>query len=246
MRWHYLILTLCLAGSAQAGTTGGVPPYTATYEAQAFGNRLIAQSTLSHEGENVHMALEAHLSGFLRLLGRFELNREAVFRPEDDGLRLLSTRSTQITPRRERRTETRFDWDASRAHGQHNERAFDVAVPPNTADFLSSLYLTMTHLRDGGFDPSIGLAILERDRLREYSLSLDGRERINTALGRMETVRVVRRSDDSDVELSGWFAPELHFLPVRLDYEADGQVFRLELTQIEWHEPVTPAAGANP
>lgn len=242
MRWHHLILMLCLAGAAYANPATAIPPYTATYEAQAYGNRLIAQSTLSHEGENLRMAMEAHVSGFLRLLGRFEFDREAVFRPEADGLRLLSTRSTQITPRRERRTETRFDWEDARARGQHNDRPFDVTVPPNTVDFLSSLYLTMTELRDGGFDPALRLSILERDRLREYRLSLDGRERINTALGRMDTVRVVRSSDDSDVELSGWFAPDLHFLPVRLDYEADGQVFRLELTKLEWHEPlINPA-----
>ena len=238
MRWHYLILALCLVGPVHATSPTAIPPYTATYEAQAFGNRLIAQSTLSHEGENLHMALDAHVSGFLRLLGRFEFSRVAVFRPEADGLRLLSTRSTQITPRRERRTETRFDWDADRARGQHNEKPFDVSVPPNTVDFLSSLYLTMSELRDGGFDPTMQFSILERDRLREYSVALQGGERISTVLGRMDTLRVARKSDDSDVELSGWFAPDLHFLPVRLDYEADGHVFRLELTQLEWHEPL--------
>jgi hypothetical protein len=246
MRWQYLILMLCLAGAAQADPSMAIPPYTATYEAHAYGNRLIAQSKLSHDGGNLHMALEAHVSGFLRLLGRFEFDRDAVFRPEADGLRLLNTRSTQITPRRERRTETRFDWDAERAIGQHNDKPFDVAVPPNTVDFLSSLYLTMTELRDGGFDPAIRLSILERDRLREYSLSLDGREHIDTALGRMETLRVVRKSDNSDVELSGWFAPDLHFLPVRLDYEADDQVFRLELTQLEWHEPLISPENTRP
>jgi hypothetical protein len=238
MRWHHLILMLCLAGPAQAEPSTAIPPYTATYEAQALGNRLVAQSTLSHEGENLHMALEAHVSGFLRLLGRFEFNRDAVFRPEDDGLRLLSTRSTQITPRRERRTETWFDWETTRARGQHNRQPFDVAVPPQTLDFLSSVYLTMTELRDGGFDPTIRLSILERDRLCEYSLVLEGQERIATALGPMDTLRVVRKSDDTDVELAGWFAPGLHYLPVRLDYEADGHVFRLELTKLEWHEPL--------
>lgn len=250
MRWHPLILIPFLASLAApvqaAEPVPMIPPYTATYEAHAYGNRLIAQSTLSQEGDNLHMALDAHVSGFLRLLGRFEFSRVAVFRPEADGLRLLSTRSSQITPRRERRTETRFDWDDGHARGQHNDKPFDVPVPPHTVDFLSSLYLTMTELRDGGFDPALQLAILERDRLREYRITLGGRERINTELGRMNTVLVVRKSEDSDVELSGWFAPDLHYLPVRLDYEADGRVYRLELTQIEWHDPLIHPEEARP
>ncbi|TVP87824.1 MAG: DUF3108 domain-containing protein [Thioalkalivibrio sp.] len=238
MRWHYPILILCLAGTAQAGSPTAIPPYTATYEAHAYGNRLIAQSTLNHEGENLHMALDAHVSGFLRLLGRFEFDREAVFRPGDDHLRLLSTRSSRITPRRERSAETRFDWSTGRAHGRYNGTAFDVEVPSDTVDFLSSVYLTMTRLRDNDLDSSFGVTVLERDRLRDYTLALEGRERIDTELGRKDTLRVVRKSANSDVELSGWFAPDLHYLPLRLDYEADGHVFRLELTKLEWHEPM--------
>ena len=246
MRWHQLILILCLAGTAQAGAATTIPPYTATYEAHAFGNLLIAQSTLSHNGENLHMALDAHVSGFLRLLGRFEFDREAIFRPEGDHPRLLSTRSVRITPRRERRTETRFDWSEGRARGRHNGKAFEVQVPPDTLDFLSSVYVTMTGLRDGDFDSTLRLSVLERDRLREYTLVLEGQEQIDTELGQKDTLRVVRTSDDSDVELSGWFAPDLHYLPMRLDYEADGRVFRLELTKLEWHEPVIAPEKARP
>jgi len=248
MRWHYLllILILCIPGAAQAGSPTSIPAYTATYEAHAFGNTLIAQSTLSHEGENLHMALEAHVSGFLRLLGRFEFDREAVFRPGADHLRLLSTRSSRITPRRERNAETRFDWSTGRAHGRYNGKAFDLDVPPDTVDFLSSVYLTMTRLRDNDFDSTLRVTVLERDRLRDYTLSLEGREQIDTELGRKDTLRVVRKSEDSDVELSGWFAPDLHYLPMRLDYEADGHVFRLELTKLEWHEPVIPLQETLP
>lgn len=235
MRWQHLIVLPFLVGAAQAGSLPTIPPYTATYEAQAYGNRLIVRSTLNPEGENLRMAMDAQVSGFLRLLGRFEFSRESVFQPAPDGLRVLQTRSRQVTPRRERNTETQFDWSTGRARGQDGDRTFDLEVPPGTLDFLSSLYQTMTELGDGAVDATESVTILERRRLREYTVAPEGRERIQTALGRMDAVKIVRKDNDRDVELAGWFAPDLHYLPVRLDYESDGDVFRLELTKLEWH-----------
>jgi hypothetical protein len=235
MRWISLILLLCLATAVQAAPTERIPAYTATYEAQVFGNTLVARSTLSHEGENMRMAMDAHLSGFLRILGRFEFNREATFRPDGRSLHLVETRNTQVTPRRERKVETRFDWATNRARGHINQQPFDLEIPPDTLDFLSSLYLTMQELRGGNLENTITVTVLERDRLREYVIDVRGRQQIDTALGRMEALHVVRRHNSTGVELAGWFVPELNYLPVRLDYEADGNELELVLTGVEWH-----------
>lgn len=246
MRWPSLILLLLLAGAAQTALAGSIPAYTATYQAQAFGNTLVAQSTLSREGDNVRMAMDAHVSGFLRILGRFEFTREAIFKSGDGNLNLVQTRSIRVTPRRERKVETRFDWTTSRAHGHINQRSFDLAVPPGTLDFLSSLYLTMEQLRNGNLGQTLTVTVLERDRLREYSLTLKDTHRIDTVLGRLDALRVVRSDENSGVELAGWFVPELNYLPVRLDYEADGNVFELELTKLEWHQPVIDLEADRP
>jgi hypothetical protein len=246
MRWPRLILLLLLAGTAQTALAGSIPAYTATYEAQAFGNTLVAQSTLSREGDNVRMAMDAHVSGFLRILGRFEFTREAIFKSGDGNLSLVQTRSVQVTPRRERKVETRFDWTTNRAHGHINQKSFDLAVPPGTLDFLSSLYLTMEQLRSGNLGQTLTVTVLERNRLREYSLTLKGTQRIDTVLGRVEALHVVRTDDSSGVELAGWFVPALDYLPVRLDYEADGNVFELELTKLEWHHPVIDLDAGSP
>ncbi len=242
MRWLNWIVVLLLTGAMKTAVASSFPAYTATYEAQVFGNTLVAQSTLSHEGGNTRMSLDAHLSGFMRILGRFEFNRESTFSTHDGYPRLVQTRSAQITPRRERRVETRFDWATNRAQGHISKKAFDLEVPRDTLDFLSSLYLTMQGLRTGSFDRTIAVKILERDRLREYSLLLQGTENVSTVLGPMRALRVVRKDDDSGVELTGWFAPTLNYLPVRLDYEADGNILQLELTHVEWHQP---RAGNN-
>lgn len=246
MRWLLLILLLPLAGPAVATPGTPIPPYTATYEAHLLGNRLVALSTLSQEGANLRMAMDAHVSGFVRILGRFEFNRESVLQAEDSGVRLLQTRTQQVTPRRDRIVETRFDWTTEHAHGHINGESFAVEVPPQTQDFLSSLYLIMLRLHNGQFEGDIDVDLLERDRLRRYSLEYRGEERIQTPLGAQNTVQIVRKDNSSEVELAAWFAPDLHYLPVRFDYETNGTVYQLDLTQVEWHEPLIDPQRMDP
>lgn len=219
-----------------------IPPYTASYEATAMGNTLNARLTLNHEQIQTRMAMDAHVSGFLRILGRFELHRETLMNSRNGELKLVHSRSEQITPRRERKVATRFDWEDQQAIGTINGERFGLDVPPNTLDFLGSLYRMMQRLESGEFnqeDARESIRVLERDRLREYHFEYVGRETLESPVGRVETVRVDRCSEDSDVALSAWFARELRHVPVRFDYEADGRVFELSLTQIEWHDPIT-------
>ncbi len=236
-----ILLALLAAPAAADRDLRPIPPYTASYEASAMGNTLKARITLNHEDVQTRMAMDAHVSGFLRVLGRFELSREALMTNPNGELQLVHSRSKQITPRRERKVETRFDWDDNRAIGTINGDRFDLEVPPQTLDFLGSLYLMMQQLESGALSQEGDrktIQSLERDRLREYRFEVAGRETMDSPIGRVETVRIDRRTDDSDVALSAWFARELRHVPVRFDYEADGRVFELNLTQLEWHDPI--------
>lgn len=232
MRWTILISLLLCSSAAWATPATVIPAYVATYEAHAYGNTLVVVNTLRHEPEGIRMTMDAHIVGFLRILGSFGFSRGSLFQFEDREVRLLETRMSQRTPRREREAEAQLDWNAKRARGRVNDEAFDMEVPAGTQDFLSSLYLTMTRLMDGDFDQVLTVDLLERNRLRSYTMENRGQERLETQLGTLDTIRVARQNS-SDIEVSGWFAPDLGYLPVRLQYEADGRVFQFEITALE-------------
>jgi hypothetical protein len=221
-----------------------IPAYVATYEAHAYGNTLVVVNALRHEPEGIRMTMDASIVGFLRLLGSFGFSRGSLFQFEDRQVRLLETRMSQRTPRREREAEAQLDWDANRARGRVNDEPFDMEVPAGTQDFLSSLYLTMTRLMEGDFGEVLTVDLLERNRLRSYTMENRGEERLDTQLGTLDTIRVARQNS-SDIEVSGWFAPDLGYLPVRLQYEADGRVFQFEITALERLEETPSPAGPS-
>lgn len=243
MRWTILISLLFCTGTAWATPATLLPAYVATYEAHAYGNTLVVVNALHHEPEGIRMTMDAHIVGFLRILGSFGFSRGSVFELADREIHLLETRMSQRTPRREREAYARLDWSANRARGRVNDEAFDMEVPAGTQDFLSSLYLTMTRLKEGDFDEVLTVDLLERNRLRSYTMENRGEERLDTQLGSLDTIRVARQNG-SDTEVSGWFAPELGYLPVRLQYEADGRVFQFEITALE--RPDEPASTPGP
>ena len=244
MRWMILISLLLCTSAAWATPATAIPAYVATYEAHAYGNTLVVVNTLRHEPEGIRMTMDAHIVGFLRILGDFGFSRGSLFEFEDPEVRLLETRMSQITPRREREAEAQLDWDANRARGRVNDEPFDMEVPAGTQDFLSSLYLTMTRLMEGDFDEVLTVDLLERNRLRSYTMENRGEERLKTQLGTLDTIRVARQNS-SDIEVSGWFAPDMGYLPVRLQYEADGRVFQFEITALERLDATPVPAGAS-
>ena len=226
--------------NADPADASRIPPFTASFEATAMASTLNASMSLNHEDLRTRMAMDAHVTGFLRVLGRFELSRESLLNTNGSGLHLISSRSHQVTPREERKVETRLDHEEQQAIGHIDSERFTLDVPEGTLDFLGSLYMMMQQLETGELGntgDTVRIRTLERDRLREYEFRRDGEETVDSGIGSLDTVRVVRRSDNGDVELAAWFAPDLNHIPVRFDYEAGGRVFELELTALEWHEP---------
>jgi hypothetical protein len=234
MRWMLIIAGL-VAGLVSAPAVATPPPYTAFYEAFAYGNTLKTHSTLNYEPGRVRMSLDARVVGFLRILGRFEMSRESIISNGPEGLRLLESHQTQVQPRRTREAHTRFDWETGEAHGVSNGRTFSVQVDDDVQDYLSVLLVVMQELRSGAAETRQTVEVIERGRVRSYRLEREGTERLDTALGRLDTVRVTRSDPERDISLSAWFAPELHYLPVRFDYEADGRIYVLNITGLDWH-----------
>ena len=57
----------------------------------------------------------------------------------------------------------------------------------------------------------------ERGKVKTYVVKREGEERIETALGRLDTVRISRSAGD-DRKTTVWAAPELRYLPARIEH----------------------------
>jgi hypothetical protein len=79
--------------------------------------------------------------------------------------------------------------------------------------------------------------IADGGRLKHYQIKRLEQETITTPLGSINTVKFKRQRDrdsDKDRETTLWCAPELNYLPVKLEHiEKDGTKFTAVLRRVE-------------
>lgn len=134
--------------------------------------------------------------------------------------------------------ELRFDWKHGQVVNNVGRYPWRMAITTDTKDRLAGPLQLMYDLEHGDTDPVYRIA--DGGKLKTYTLHTKGHEAIQTPLGRFETVKVIRRAQNSDEITRLWCAPALHYLAVRIErWDRDNGTFTLVLHTLRG---LTPAA----
>jgi hypothetical protein len=131
-----------------------------------------------------------------------------------------------------RRIRAEFDWEEAQLKVQRSGRTETLPLPPGTQDPLSIMYQFMYLAPDR--PQLLQLSRTNGRRMEQHRYNVRTGVEIETALGPMTTVHLVRqhRPEESDVEI--WLAPQQRYLPVRmLVREDDGSRFEQVITKLE-------------
>jgi len=137
--------------------------------------------------------------------------------------------------KRERTVQVRFDWQSNRVHNTLNGQSWSAAIAPGTLDKLVYVLELMRNLAQGAREATYEVA--DGGKVKTYRLKVVGEERVDTALGPLDTLVVERHRDDDDESTVVWCAPALRFLPVRVEHREDAGTVRLSLTGVEGLSP---------
>ena len=134
---------------------------------------------------------------------------------------------------KEHNVEVSFDWENNQAQNTARGHSWRMPVPDGTLDKLSYVLVLMSDL--AAEKTQLRYRIADGGRLKIYELRIEGEERINTALGSLETVIVRRLRNSEDRETLLWCAKSLNYLPVMIEHrEKDGTVlWRIESFQLK-------------
>ena len=128
--------------------------------------------------------------------------------------------------------QAEFDWEGERLSFSRDGKAETVALPPGTQDRLSIMYQFMFNPVNGR--DRIELSMTDGRRLAHYQYAVTRNVEIETPLGRMATVHLVRQGGSANSGTEIWLAPDRHFLPVRMVIREDnGTRYEQLATRIE-------------
>ena len=136
------------------------------------------------------------------------------------------------TGRKSREIDIVFDWEANVARHDSPGASWRLPVPPGTMDKFNYILAMMHDLGRGQRRVEYTIADGGR-RLKRYVLAGIGKERVETALGVLDTVVMQRKREHSARKTTFWCAEALGFLPVKIVHEeGDGQSMTLHIESL--------------
>ncbi len=187
-----------------------------TYEAAASEYRLVSESTA------------------VGVLGLFQ--RETVRFVSEGRLTPAGLQPRRFEGKRNdndpRRVRGEFDWAAGRLTIEHHGRTETLPLPPGTQDRLSSLYQFMFIAPDKPRQMEVSMT--NGRKLDKYQYSVEPGVELDTPLGRIATVHLVkqRQPDESQTEI--WLSPRHRHLPVKMMIiERNGSRYEQIVTSLE-------------
>jgi hypothetical protein len=98
----------------------------------------------------------------------------------------------------------------------------DVPLQPGLQDSLSVQIALIQELLAGRTPEKF--LMLDRTEVKEYLYSEEGGERVETAIGAYETIKYRSRRPNSDRSTVFWCAPELGYLPVKVERQRGSRI----------------------
>ncbi len=221
-------------GSFAAGAGLPLAPFQARYEVYGSGFSLgEAVMTLAATGATGYrMSTEIRPNGLAALLvsGRLDESvsgeiREGEIWPDQYERRTETPRRTQIV-------QLRFDWTAGQVQARSDQEQARLQLAPGVLDPLSLNLRVMWDLQRGHLPDRYTL--VDETELKTFQVRNEGEETLNTPLGSLRTLRVSHSKPGKTRITTFWFAPEMHYLPVRVAQEKKGkEELRMEIRAVE-------------
>jgi hypothetical protein len=230
-----MLAAAVLAAGCVASAAATLPErFAAEYSLRA-GSLTVATSHVSvapaPDGNFVY-ELRVALTGIVSLFRHDRTVERSEWRYDaENGLRPLAYRYER-TGEEPGSVAIAFDWDDGVVHNTVRGHTGTIALPDGTLDKLSYLLALMQDLARGKRDVQYHVA--EGGPVTTYRLKAVGREKLDTALGRFDTIKVQRVRQGSGEDTTFWCALDLHFLPVKVVHrQDDGMVISLYIRSVE-------------
>lgn len=205
-----------------------LPAFEAEYEVIRNG-KSIGSSRMALRPEGDHWRYSSQSSGErgLASLVGLRIDQQMDFQWQHGQPQPLTSSYEQKATLSSRSVQVRYDWSIGRYRLSDRRGEHEHTLPAGTVDRYGSGIAIAAQLAAG--EREFVLPIAHADGVREWHFHVAGEETLETADGRVDTVRVERVRDDSDRRTISWHDPQRDHIAVRLVHHEDGNTIESRL-----------------
>lgn len=202
----------------------GLNAFSAEYELRR-NNIRAAQLTRSLRCDNgsCEFRSEGHTVGLADIILRGRINEWTRFTLTEDGQVIPQEYHYRLRARGGNNEFRRlFFYPEEGRVSSHGDDRWEKEIAGETMDELLSQLRLLLAVRAG--ETSMSFSVVDEDgEVDAYDFEVVGSEVIDTGEGRYETVRVDRVGGSEKRRTRMWFAPDLGYLPIRIQHERVGR-----------------------
>ena len=150
----------------------------------------------------------------------------------DEKIRPINYKLIDTIRRNKRESLVEFDWSKKEINGFYKDRVIDVKLEE---DILTRILLQIEIMHQKQRNRlKESYLIIDRDEIKEIDISTSNSgKKISVPFGSYDVIEVSHRSKGSNRINIFWLAPDLDFIPIRLEQTEDNKVnFEANLVQL--------------
>ncbi len=216
----FLIILLACASQLRADENLP-PPFEASYtifkkgiEVANMRRRLIRLDN----GEYIYRS-ETNSTGLVSIFYKLHILEESHWRLRDQRLQPMDYSYYRIKKKKESHKKTIFDWENHQLNSVVNGKQSTLELKSGMTDKLLYQLDIMRNLEMGHRPASY--TVVDGTKIKTYSFEYLGEEFLETPIGKLNTVKIIRHKPGKKENLILWCANELHFLPVKVETTDD-------------------------
>lgn len=226
---------LLLAGALSAPAAAAPAPLQsvqARYNLSLNGTPIaVMHETFEVRDGSYRAVSETRAVGLFKLVQRRPGRVTSRGKAGPGGLRPLSFDGTRGT-RDPRSVHADFDWSARTLRLVHDDRIDTAALPPGTQDRLSAMYQFL-YLEPEKLD-NLAFPMTNGRKLDHYRYAVGPDKAIDTPLGRLAVVHLVKQRAAGDTETEIWLARAHRLMPVKMRVvEDDGERYEQVISALD-------------
>lgn len=222
---QYIVFAILLASVAVLAEEQAPSSFKATYKLYYSGMEVAeTERSISKTGNDEYIyRSESRTIGLAAVFRDDHIVEQSQWRVIDRQLYPLDY-SYVRKGKKDREVMIHFDWDKDLITSQVNNKTRQTPLESGVLDKLLYQYAIMRDLQNGHFPETYMIADGGK-KMQPYYFNPMGEEKIKTPLGDLDTIKVQHTKPNDTRKLVFWFAPELKYMPVKIEHtEEDGSI----------------------